>query len=557
MEPEASLHNLKVAAIGNDLSFVHSRTSSVTTSWGVDWDEEFIARDLMQNFFDANRHCLAEVKVEVTGHTVSISAPVPMELARLFYLGSEKGDEDVGKYGEGFKVATVCLLRNHNIEPIIQSGDQVMYVRLDGETVSGTQLRPLVYDFFASATPYTGTRLVLRGCAEKLITALQTGLSHFFFEANPLLGARLWASYDGHFSIYRATTANGHVFYRRLKRGVISDVPVALVIDKQFERIEKKTRQDRDRNAFGEELMKLFYEVFARSGLRHSVDGQRLIVEAARPCWPRGHPLLSHIAEAQRFDRWPAKMSKEVFGAEFFARAHAADAAQALQYEAMEKDWQKQGRKPLPAYFKAFGVLNAIDHAAEIKRLALEEQKKRHQRPPTYAERDCLDLLHEIIRSLAPSLSATLQQYQVVFSVAETDILLGELKQHREYRSAHVFLSSKVFVRDFAEALAIFLHEHAHVFGYDGSRAFTDALTQLLETVVRHRKELDPFEQKWNGARAAVQGERKDQTIKAEIGSVEDTLGQMNENQLRELLKRVPEMRLRRALNDPSDRAAP
>ena len=480
-----------------------------------------------------------------------------MELERLFFLGSEKGDEDVGKYGEGFKVATVCLLRNHNVEPIVQSGDQVVYVRLDGETVSGTQLRPLVYDFFTSATPFAGTRLVLRGCAQKLIGALQTGLSHFFFEANSLLGAKLWASYDGHFSIYRATTANGHVFYRRLKRGVIPDIPLALVIDKQFERIEKKTRQDRDRNAFGEELMKLFYEVFARSGLRYSAEGQRVIVETAPACWLRGHPLLSNIAEAHRRDCWSAKMSKEVFGEGFFARVHASDAAQALQNEALEKDWQKQGRKPLPAYFRTFGVLNAIDHAAELKRRALEEQKKRHHRPPTHAERDCLDLLNDIIRSLAPSLFATLQQYHAVYSVAETEVLLGELKQHREYRSANVFLSSQVFARDLAEALAIFLHEHAHIFGYDGSRAFTDALTQLIETVVRHRKEIDTFERKWSKAQAAVLRERHDRGTTPETATVEVALRQMSEEQLRELLKRIPEVTLRRALNDASDRSCP
>ena len=38
---------------------------------------------------------------------------------------------------------------------------------------------------------------------------------------------------------------------------------------------------------------------------------------------------------------------------------------------------------------------------------------------------------------------------------------------------------------DFSEALAVFLHEHAHIFGYDGHRGFTDALTELIEAVVR------------------------------------------------------------------------
>src|SRR5687768_6588526 len=108
MTSESSLDTMKHEGIGRNLEFRHSRTSSVTTSWGVDWTEEFISRDLWQNFFDANRDRLSEINVLVERQTVTISAPKAMELERLFYLGSEKADEDVGKYGEGFKVATVC-----------------------------------------------------------------------------------------------------------------------------------------------------------------------------------------------------------------------------------------------------------------------------------------------------------------------------------------------------------------------------------------------------------------------------------------------------------------
>lgn len=49
---------------------------------------------------------------------VTISGPAAFDLLRLFYLCSEKGDEDIGQYGECFKAAAVCLLRDHGIEPI-------------------------------------------------------------------------------------------------------------------------------------------------------------------------------------------------------------------------------------------------------------------------------------------------------------------------------------------------------------------------------------------------------------------------------------------------------
>ena len=112
--------------------------------------------------------------------------------------------------------------------------------------------------------------------------------------------ARDW---NEQFAIYRATTPDGHVFHRRLPRGRIPDLPMVLVIEKQFERIGKKTRRDRDRNAFGEELMNLFYAVFVRSGLRDSHAGQRVVVEAARRCWLRGQPRVHRRAHPAHRER--------------------------------------------------------------------------------------------------------------------------------------------------------------------------------------------------------------------------------------------------------------
>jgi hypothetical protein len=55
------LGKLNQLNIGGNLEYQETLTSSVTTSWGVEWDEELIARDIMQNFFDANRDRLSDI----------------------------------------------------------------------------------------------------------------------------------------------------------------------------------------------------------------------------------------------------------------------------------------------------------------------------------------------------------------------------------------------------------------------------------------------------------------------------------------------------------------
>ena len=537
--------------LARGLAFDRTLTSSVTTGWGVQWDEVYIARDLLQNFFDANRDRLDEVAITAAGRDVTVTAPTPFHLDRLFYFGSEKGDEDVGHYGEGFKVAAACLLRDHDVTVLAQSGHQVLLLRISEQAVRDTGLYPVEYDFYRSPVAHPGTRLLLRGCSPKLSAAVRAGLTHFFFAGNPLIGPELWSARDRSFVIHASGDGRGHIFYRRLKRGEIADIPVVLVIDKKYEAIEKKIAHDRDRNAFGDAVLKLFYARFAK-GLTGHRAGQRILVAGARDIWPRGHPLLAEIAATLgtwHGGSWPSADAVAVFGAGYFARSTCGDTAEQLQYDRLERQWTEEGRRGLPQYFGKFGVVNAAQYLGDLRRRASEESRRRHQRPPTEAEDAGLRLLGRIAGELAPELMAIFDRGRTSYTVAETEAVLGELKSGRAYRSREVFLGAEVFVADFAAALAIFLHEHAHIFGYDGSRGFTDALTELLETVVRCRGDFDGYESQWREASRRIARERKKKGVVTDI-TLEDWLSSQDEAGLRVLLKRVPPTMLRRLRKD-------
>ena len=557
MSHEVSMKTLQRSGIREGLQHIKTLTSAVTTAWGVNWDEAYIARDLMQNFFDANRDRLSEVVVTQDGPTMSISAPTPFELERLFYLGSEKGEDDIGHYGEGFKVAATCLLRDHNVTPIARSGHEILCLRIAEETVGGTaQLRPIEYDFFRCDEDVPGTRLDLMGCSGRLSKAIREGMLHFFHEANPLLGSKLWSSGRAdEFAVYASTTATGHIFYRNFKRGEIDDIPLVLVFNKQYALIEKKISRDRDRNAFGSEMLKMFYNHFARFALNGHFSGQKAVLELAKPCWSKGHSLLSEIADHASTSWTSTRFQKEiteVFGQGYFARSVSRDAQLQLQYAPFEKQWQKEGRIALPQYFTRFGVLNASSHIEEIRRKAAEESKSRNRRIPTRPETESLQILSSVTGEFAPEMMAIFRRRHTSYTVAETDTVLGELKTGRGYRSSEVYLAAKVFVADFSEALAVFLHEHAHIFGHDGDRGFTDALTELLEMLVSHRQELDRFDAQWQTARLAVSKERK-KGKPSKDGSLDDWLATKDADELRDILKTLPPVTLRKLRGGPGD----
>jgi hypothetical protein len=108
-----------------------------------------------------------------------------------------------------------------------------------------------------------------------------------------------------------------------------------------------------------------------------------------------------------------------------------------------------------------------------------------------------------------------------------------------------VFLAADVFTDDFPEAVAVFLHEHAHIFGHDGHRGFTDALTELIETVVRNRSALDAYEAEWETIQKSVRKERK--SIAADQPEDEwSWLEEKSDQELRELFRRIPPVVLRK-----------
>lgn len=549
----ALIRQLKLA---KQLTHVKSQTSSATTEWNVNWDEVLIARDIMQNFYDANRCRVGDIDIAVRDGTVQISAPASYNLERLFYLGSEKGPENVGQYGEGFKVAATCLLRDHRVTPIACCGDQILCLRIAEDPVAGTQLYPLVYDFFTGDTTVEGTRLILPHCSKKMARELQRGLHHFLFEGNPLLGSKRWSNYRDDFAIYASMDAVGYVFYKDLMRGEIEDIPVVLVIKKEFKSIENKIKNDRDRKAFGGDLMELFYRTFVRSAVAYDSDGARVLVEAARPCWIRGHPLLSEIA--YNGTRWgnmvfDQKVATSVFGNGYFARSHSRDSLEQMRYEELEKRWTEQGRQALPAYFSKLGVLSAESHCKKLAEKAKKESLGRDAHPPTPAESESIQVLRSILSDLSPEMVGLFDKRRTTYTVAETEALLGELRSGRDYRSHDVFLAADVFLVDFPDAVAVFLHEHSHIFGHDGSRGFSDALTELVATVIANRKRLDEYEPKWLAVRDKVKAERKKRRRSHTGLDVEERIAAMGEQDLRSVVAQVPRVLLKRLLDGDGD----
>lgn len=163
----------------------------------------------------------------------------------------------------------------------------------------------------------------------------------------------------------------------------------------------------------------------------------------------------------------------------------------------------------LALWLVACRALAAPDRDAAGRERA-DEERVAARRPLTPAEATALGVLAHAAAVLCRWLPAIWEGRVTRYTTGESRCSLGIYFNGwgRPYRNEEVFLAESLFARELGAALATYLHEHAHLFGTDGSRRFTDELTCLIEGVVTHRRHLDACEAQWEAARERVLAER-------------------------------------------------
>lgn len=544
--------NLVAAELSIGATHKEALTSSVTTSWGVDWNPDYIARDLIQNFFDANRGQVEEIKVTQGKSSVRINAPAEYDLKRLYFVGSEKGQDDIGQYGEGFKVAAVCILRHHGTAILAASGKNAVVISLGEPAIAGTTMYPLIYHYFELNSAFEGNALFIVGAWKELISALECGLNHFFYDGNPLLG-ELVVSTGNNFKVFRSTcNTTGYIFYNNLRRGTMPYFPLVLVLNSGGKRLENKIAQDRDRKAFEESILKTFYTSCAEKiyGAKHL---ETLLAEAKIYSWKngKGHPFLEALSRKSHPSWFSEESRQQIFGNDYFALSPSWKRREnEFHVEILEKEWKNAGKIALPEYFSAFGLNDAISVIETRAKKSLDEAKAKGISSPTKLESDAIALLTKVSVAYAAKLNGWFQAKNIRYSVAIAENLLGEFKAGLSYRSVEVYMAASIFEGDFSLALATFLHEHAHVFGNDGSREFTDALTEIIENVIRHRDGIGAYEKKWVTFVDKIRAERVHEKSKYATGQgdVYDVVSSMSDEERTKLLKQIPRAAIEAAL---------
>lgn len=513
----------RIPHIGN-IRVTRSLPSAVTTEWKVRWTADMISRDLLQNFRDASKGNLRQVRIQVPARDcVMIHGKEEFNIERLYYIGSEKsaGAGDVGGFGEGFKAAAVALLRDFGVTPIVVSGATGVAISIAEKAVPGTDLKPLCYHFFEHDGAVSGTYLLLVGANNELASAVKNGRDWYFDERHPAVAGPCIYENDV-VALYATKRNEGLGFYCGHLRMRLNDLPIIINYKSPEAKVDALVSSDRDRRMFEGKAADRYFMAISK-GL--SIGGRKALLAATKKTWRhgKGHPMLEAIAAATRGSAQQEAM-RESIGQDidaFFVRGWQASYGPSDPLTQQENEWSAAGQIRLPNYFETFGVksiatvLHERSHKERLERenerkqeeARLRQKTEQHKREQleaqliarvSAADRNNRDVLMKLGRLLIQGgmwggAILTLDVKVIEFCPIDT--------HHASVTSRNgiLLVESAKLKKPFSEVVTwmIIMIEHSLVTGWTRSVFGPETTRQLMLSVFSRLPELAQLEQQW------------------------------------------------------------
>ncbi|MDR1418936.1 MAG: hypothetical protein LBI86_01020 [Treponema sp.] len=524
---------------------IENGNSHISDRWGVRWNEMETVRDFLQNFYDANP--IKDIVTAYRDTTAYVYAPAEFDYRELVILGSDKDEdsESVGQYGEGFKASLLNAMRNWGCTVECYIGSRKIRFYFKSMTIGRSEKRLVHYEL-SEIDPIRGSCLVVSNCTAKLLKEFRFGLNYFYYNTNPLLGDLLVGTYNSEITVHKSNDPekNGHVFYRNMLRAKI-DLPIVIVCRKQFKKIDEKIAHDRDRKAFtGDVLDSLITLIFR--GFRNYELAPMLV--AVQDWWIKGDPVLAEIAESRKYSEknYDSSMFPEnYYAGESYPRD---DYLLIIQIKEIVEEFKSRNYFRCPRYMSYFGMKTPDGEAMRRWREKQNKINRIYSRKPTPDEQSGINLLARFIKDLSPEMFTRFEH--AGYTVGESDEILGELRKNRQWNEQHVFLNKDVFTGPFEEALSVLIHEWMHIFGYDGSRFFSDALTNVIALILKNGElleQLKAYKAEWAALAGNIGRERKNMEKRSGLWAIVEGLSVTD---MRTLLCGIPEDNLFRLLDE-------
>lgn len=493
-------------------------------SYPVRWNEYQVLRDFVQNFYDASGKKEWNDSFSYSYSDECLTMNMPGEgfsYEWLLHIGATtKGDRDdvAGYFGEGFKIAALCAVRDYKWTVCMMSRDWCIQAVRSDFTIDGMHREQLVYDM--ETIPHmNGSRLILTGVDERQYRLFLDVLLSFYYPENALFGKMLYT--DWFVGVYERSPVpvpacfpqnsefgDAGVVYARYQ--ALGTLPIPLIIaDHTIE------QEDRERKKlYNFDVLKIMYRVSTRL----SPEAALRVLGMLRNKW-NAYP--EKLVDMKSWYYVVCKLIRRVSRSEdmkerfikenpflLYTERFIDDNSEKSNRRREARAWMR--RHPLPyrlvmEQFKLLGVPKLEDVCREDGGFADDTM-------PNDQEKKYLSILEEMKEELFDGFFPGTEEVKYMITRGDRAAWKGKAElfknRSKEYNSRGYLVKRKIesiaihansFVPDqFSNAVSTYVHELCHMFGGDNTVAFSHALTGAIEILVQNTKAMERYKEKWD-----------------------------------------------------------
>lgn len=499
------------------------RDLNIVATYPVRWTKYKVFRDFIQNFYDSvgflkwNELFQYEYRDNILSMWIE---GIHFNYEWLMHIGAStktaNSESNAGYFGEGFKIASLCALRDFGWNVEMRSDNWMLSVLFQEQKIDEQKVRMLAYDIEETANEKR-SQLILSPITDSEFRLFEQVLYAFYYPENPLFGAKIWEGREG--AVYERGKSE---YYSELpytrdfgKKGTVfcayqllGSNPFNLAIC-----LHRYKRGDRERNSlYSFDVIDVF------KAISHHIDAYGAVgmLEKMRRYWN------SHSIKLIDIHTWAPVISNLIYKisqsqemTEYFCKQHPNLLPLKQVYSISDKNRRRQARAWLTRQEKKYLLVQE-----DFCRLGYQTLEEVCDKSGGFVvndranddENQGFEVLENLVKVLYDGF------FEFAGKMPERRIITNECASYHgmvtvfhknkprinkrglfiRYELGEIYLKKSIFSAEgYYDGVATYVHELCHVFGGDASNAFSQGLTHAMEILLINTAIVEKFRKQW------------------------------------------------------------
>lgn len=496
---------------------------NIVMTYPVKWNKYKVIRDFQQNFYDSVgfQHWKDRFEYKYENKILSMWVNgIEFSYEWLLHIGASTKTSDslhnAGYFGEGFKIASLCAVRDFKWQVRMASANWELEVMSIKQTIDDSEIDMLAYDVKFKERQNI-SRLDLYPVEEEDFRLFENVILSFYYYGNPVLGEMIWEGREGAVYICDRNAYSNYLPYTNDygRKGTVfcayqmlGSNPFHLAVC-----LHKYRKEDRERRAlYSFEVV----DIFENISCYISPYGAMRVLEKMRRYWnSTSQKSIDIYSWSETISTLIRKVAGSAEMAEQFRQKYTNLLCIKPACTIREKNKRGQAKTWLASQDKKYLLVQK--HFSVLGYPTLEEVCEQEggfvvNDLANNIENAGFDILENMVRQIYYDF------FQVGEEMPERRIIQNDRASYHgmakvnkknkylyncrgiaiKYDINEIYLKRVVFQKDgYYDALSTYIHELCHMFGGDASNAFSLGLTFAMEILLSNYAVVETFKHKW------------------------------------------------------------